>query len=66
MSLLDERKRVMELREKDEKLLPDVIKIAHLHPVAGPSGIVITDEGLVVVDTGMPQEGAERVKKIRS
>ncbi len=66
MHLVNERKRVFGLREQDEQLLPDVIKIAHRHPVAGPSGVVITDEGLVVVDTGMPQEGAERVKAIRT
>jgi len=56
---------VRKLRGKDEELTPDVIKIGRVLPVAGPSGIVITEEGLVVVDTGMPQGGADRVRRIR-
>lgn len=50
---------------KDEELTPDVIKIGRVMPVAGPTGLVITKEGLVVVDTGMPQGGADRVRRIR-
>ena len=56
---------VRRLRGKDEVLLPDVIKIGRVVPVAGPSGVVITGEGLVVVDTGMPQGGPDRVRRIR-
>jgi len=56
---------VRKLRGKDEELAPDVIKIGRVLPVAGPTGVVITDEGLVVVDTGMPQGGADRVRRIR-
>jgi len=56
---------VKKLRGKDEELAPDVIKIGRVVPVAGPSGVVITGEGLVVVDTGMPQGGPDRVRRIR-
>jgi alkyl sulfatase BDS1-like metallo-beta-lactamase superfamily hydrolase len=56
---------VMKLRGKDEELAPDIIKIGRVLPVAGPTGVVITDEGLVVVDTGMPQGGVDRVRRIR-
>ena len=56
---------VKKLRGKDEELAPDVIKIGRVVPVAGPSGVVITREGLVVVDTGMPQGGPDRVRRIR-
>jgi len=56
---------VRKLRGKDEELTPDVIKIGRVLPVAGPSGVVITEEGLVVVDTGMPQGGPDRVRRIR-
>lgn len=56
---------VMKLRGKDEELAPDVIKIGRVLPVAGPTGVVLTSEGLVVVDTGMPQGGADRVRRIR-
>jgi alkyl sulfatase BDS1-like metallo-beta-lactamase superfamily hydrolase len=53
------------MRGKDEVLAPGVLKIERTDPVAGPSGVVITEEGLVVVDTGMPREGPERVRRIR-
>ena len=56
---------VRKLRGKDEELTPDVIKIGRVLPVAGPTGLVITDEGLVIVDTGMPQGGPDRVRRIR-
>ena len=56
---------VRKLRGKDEELTPDVIKIGRVLPVAGPTGVVITEEGLVVVDTGMPQGGHDRVRRIR-
>lgn len=36
-------------RGKDGELAPDVIKIGRVVPEAGPSGMVITREGLVVV-----------------
>ena len=54
-----------DLTMQDEVILPDVIKIAPVWPVAGPSGVVITDEGIVVVDTGIGPEGADRVRRIR-
>jgi len=63
---MEERKRVFEARGKDEVLQPDVIKIERYNQVAGPTGLVITDEGCVVYDTGYDTEGAERVKKIRT
>ena len=51
---------------QDEEMFPDVIKIAPTWPVSGPSGVVITDEGLVVVDTGVGfREGQDRVRRIR-
>jgi alkyl sulfatase BDS1-like metallo-beta-lactamase superfamily hydrolase len=50
---------------KDMALTTDVWKIERAAGVSGPSGMVITDEGLVVVDTGMPQEGRDRVRRIR-
>jgi alkyl sulfatase BDS1-like metallo-beta-lactamase superfamily hydrolase len=53
------------MRGKDEVLAPDVLKIERSMAVAGPSGVVITPEGLVVVDTGMPQEGPDRIRRIR-
>jgi len=64
--VIEERKRVFEARGKDEVLLPDIIKIERYNQVAGPTGLVITDEGCVVYDTGYPTEGADRVKKIRT
>ncbi len=63
---MDERKRVFEARGKDEVLLPDVIKIERFNQVAGPTGLVITDEGCVIYDTGYNTEGADRVRKIRT
>lgn len=56
---------VRSMRGKDEVLAPGVLKIERTDPVAGPSGVVITEEGLVVVDTGMPREGQDRVRRIR-
>ncbi|HEY91343.1 MAG TPA: MBL fold metallo-hydrolase [Dehalococcoidia bacterium] len=50
----------------DEEIFPDVVKIAQTWPISGPSGLVITCEGLVVVDTGVGfREGDDRVRKIR-
>jgi alkyl sulfatase BDS1-like metallo-beta-lactamase superfamily hydrolase len=57
-----ERDRAMQ----DEEIFSDVIKIAPTWPVSGPSGVIITDEGLVVVDTGVGfREGEDRVRRIR-
>jgi len=50
---------------KDMALTTDIWKIERAAGVSGPSGMVITSEGLVVVDTGMPQEGRDRVRRIR-
>lgn len=50
----------------DEEIFPDIFKIAQTWPVSGPSGLTITSEGLVVVDTGVGfREGEDRVRKIR-
>lgn len=50
----------------DEEIFPDIIKIAQTWPISGPSGLIITSEGLVVVDTGVGfREGNDRVRKIR-
>ena len=46
--------------------MPDIIKIERYNQVAGPTGLVITEAGCVVYDTGYATEGADRVKKIRS
>jgi len=57
-----ERDRIMQ----DEEMFSDVIKIAQTWPVSGPSGVAITGEGLVVVDTGVGfREGEDRVRRIR-
>jgi alkyl sulfatase BDS1-like metallo-beta-lactamase superfamily hydrolase len=56
---------VRELTAKDEECTTDVIRIAPVWPVAGNSGVVITDEGIVVVDTGIPAGGPDRVRRIR-
>jgi len=56
---------VRELFMQDEECTPDVIRIAPVWPVAGSSGVVITDEGIVVVDTGIAAGGPDRVKRIR-
>ena len=60
-----ELEKVRSMRGKDEVLAPGVLKIERSMAVAGPSGVVVTGEGLVVVDTGMPQEGSDRVHRIR-
>ena len=50
----------------DEEIFPDVVKIAQTWPISGPSGLIITDEGLVVIDTGVGfREGNDRIRKIR-
>jgi len=50
----------------DEDISPDIIKIAPSWPISGPSGVVITKEGIVVVDTGVGfREGQDRVQRIR-
>jgi len=50
----------------DEEIFPDIVKIAQSWPVSGPSGLIITSDGLVVVDTGVGfREGEDRVRKIR-
>jgi alkyl sulfatase BDS1-like metallo-beta-lactamase superfamily hydrolase len=50
----------------DEEIVPDIVKIAQTWPVSGPSGLAITGEGLVVVDTGVGfREGEDRVRRIR-
>ena len=56
---------VMELTARDEECTPDVLRIAPVWPVAGSSGVAITDEGIVVVDTGIPAGGPDRVRRIR-
>lgn len=51
---------------QDEDIFPDIVKIAPSWPISGPSGVVITDEGIVVVDTGVGfREGQDRVERIR-
>jgi len=51
---------------RDEEIFPDIVKIAPTWPVSGPSGVVITGEGIVVVDTGVGfREGEDRVRRIR-
>ncbi len=51
---------------QDEDLFPDVFKVAPSWPVSGPSGVAVTEEGIVVVDTGVGfREGRDRVRKIR-
>jgi alkyl sulfatase BDS1-like metallo-beta-lactamase superfamily hydrolase len=51
---------------QDEDLFPDILKIAPSWPVSGPSGVAVTGEGIVVVDTGVGfREGRDRVRKIR-
>jgi len=60
-----ELEKVRSMRGKDEVLAPGVLKIERSMAVAGPSGVVITEQGLVVVDTGMPPEGPDRVRRIR-
>ncbi|MDP2919172.1 MAG: alkyl sulfatase dimerization domain-containing protein [Dehalococcoidia bacterium] len=65
MKIDPELEQIRKMRGKDEVLAPNVLKIERSNPVAGPSGVVITEEGLVVVDTGMPQEGPDRVRRIR-
>ena len=59
------REEVRQLTAQDEECTPDVIRIAPVWPVAGSSGVVITDEGVVVVDTGIPAGGPDRVRRIR-
>ncbi len=59
------RPEVRDIFMKDEECTPDVIRVAPVWPVAGSSGVVITDEGVVVVDMGVPAEGADRVRRIR-
>jgi len=50
----------------DEDIFADIIKIAPSWPISGPSGVVITKEGIVVVDTGVGfREGQDRVQRIR-
>ncbi len=65
MRIDPELEQIRRMRGIDELLAPDVIKIERSMQVVGPSGVVITREGLVVVDTGMPQEGSDRVRRIR-
>ncbi len=65
-SILDlTREEVRQLTAQDEECTPDVIRIAPVWPVAGSSGVTITDEGVVVVDTGIPAGGPDRVRRIR-
>jgi len=65
-SILDlTREEVRQLTAQDEVCTPDIIRIAPVWPVAGSSGVVITDEGVVVVDTGIPAGGPDRVRRIR-
>lgn len=56
---------VRKLTAQDEQCTPDVLRIAPVWPVAGSSGVVITGEGVVVVDTGIAAGGADRVRRIR-
>lgn len=65
-SILDlTREEVRQLTAQDEECTPDIIRIAPVWPVAGSSGVTITDEGVVVVDTGIPAGGPDRVRRIR-
>lgn len=57
--------KVRSMRGIDEVIAPNVLKIERSMAVSGPTGVVITKEGLVVVDTGMPPEGPDRVRRIR-
>lgn len=53
------------LVEQDEECTPDIIKIARVWPVSGNTSLVITEEGLVIVDTGVVSDGPVLVEKIR-
>jgi len=59
------RPEVQKLTASDEECTPDVIRIAPVWPIAGSSGVAITDEGIVVVDTGIAAGGPDRVRRIR-
>lgn len=51
---------------QDEDIFSDIVKIAPSWPISGPSGVVITDEGIIIVDTGVGfREGQDRVQRIR-
>lgn len=51
---------------QDEDIFPDIVKIAPSWPISGPSGVVITDKGIIIVDTGVGfREGQDRVQRIR-
>ncbi|MDP2919122.1 MAG: alkyl sulfatase dimerization domain-containing protein [Dehalococcoidia bacterium] len=59
------RREVNEIFMKDEDCTPDIIRVAPGWPIAGSSGVIITDEGVVVVDTGIAGDAPGRVQKIR-
>ena len=59
------RREVNELFMKDEECTPDVLRVAPGWPIAGSSGVFFTEEGIVVVDTGISGDGPDRVRKIR-
>jgi alkyl sulfatase BDS1-like metallo-beta-lactamase superfamily hydrolase len=59
------RREVTEIFMKDEVCTPDIFRIAPVWPVAGSGCIAVTDEGVVVMDTGVPGEGVDRVRRIR-
>jgi len=57
--------KLQEIFLKDEKITDDIYRIAPVWPVAGNGTLIITPEGLVVVDTGIAAEGPDRVRRIR-
>jgi alkyl sulfatase BDS1-like metallo-beta-lactamase superfamily hydrolase len=59
------RREVNELFMRDEACTRNIVRVAPGWPIAGSSGVIFTDEGIVVVDTGIPGDGPDRVRKIR-
>lgn len=59
------RQEVNQLFMSDEECAPDVLRVAPGWPIAGSSGVFFTDEGIVVVDTGIAGDAPDRVRRIR-
>jgi len=59
------RQEVNQLFMSDEECAPDVLRVAPGWPIAGSSGVFFTDEGIVVVDTGIAGDAPYRVRRIR-
>ena len=59
------REEAAKLFMRDEECTADVIRVAPVWPIAGSSGVIITEEGVVVVDLGIPGDGPDRVRRIR-